>query len=102
MATAQERPLSLTIPIASISDLETLSENRHRVLLGLSDEMQARLQDLIRRTGYDQGELFDMAIACFKMCLDAVEGGKRVGVVDDDREMSIEFTGLHKNDPIDE
>ena len=99
MATAQERPLSLTIPVASIPDLETLAENRHRVLLGLSDEMNDRIEDLICRTGYDQGELYNMAIALFKICHDAVEEGRRVGVVDDDREMAMDLTGFHKNDP---
>jgi hypothetical protein len=100
MATVQERPLSVTIPVASVSDLEALAANRHRVLFGLTDEMQDRIEDLMARTGYDQGELFNMAIACFKMCLDAVEEGHRVGVVDDDRAMSLEFSGFHKNDPI--
>ena len=99
MATAQERPLSVTFPVTSLSDVEALAEHRHRMLLIVSGEMNARIEDLVRRTGYDRGELFDVAIACFKMCLDAVEEGHRVGVVDDDREMSIEFTGLHKNDP---
>jgi hypothetical protein len=102
MATAQERPQSLTIPVTSLPDLEALAENRHRMLLIVSDEMNDRIEDLMRRTGYDKGELFDVAISCFKMCLDAAEEGKRVGVVDDDREMALEFSGYHKNDAIDE
>ena len=102
MATTLELPSGLTIPVKSLDDLEALSGRRHRVLLTFSDEMKARLEDLVRRTGYDEGELIDVAIACFMMGLDAVEEGKRVGVVEDDRAMSLEFSGFRKDDPTDE
>jgi hypothetical protein len=99
MATAQERPQTINIPVDSLETLNAVLEHRHRVLLLLSDEMKARVDDLVRRTGYDQGELFNVAIAFFKIGLDAVEDGHRVGVVDDDREMLMDLTGFHENDP---
>jgi hypothetical protein len=99
MATAQERSSTFEIPIEVVPETEIDAERRSSVLLNLSGEMRVRVEDLAHRTGYDEGELFNLAIALFKVCLDAVEGGHRVGVVDDDRELSMDFTGFHKNDP---
>ena len=84
MATAQERPASFSMPNDSIESVRrSLIRERFSLLLSLSDEMEARVEDLVRRTGYDKGELLNMAIALFKAALDAVEEGQRVGVVED-------------------
>jgi hypothetical protein len=99
MATAQERPATFSIPSDPSPSPDTPPESRVSVLLSLSDEMEERVEDLTRRTGYDRGELFNMSIALFKVCLDSVEQGHRVGVVDADREMSLDLTGFHKYHP---
>ncbi len=99
MATAQENLTSFAEPTDPISPPEIEHESPSRMVMEISGEMQIRLEDLIRRSGYDLGELFNVAIALFKVGLDAVEDGYRVGIVDDDREMSLDFTGFHKNDP---
>ena len=70
----------------------------HLLLLSLTGPMHDRLEDLVSRSGYEKAELINLAVALFKASLDAIEEGKRVGIVDDDRDMQLEFRGFHKDD----
>jgi hypothetical protein len=72
---------------------------KRHILLTLSGSTLKRLDDLVDRTGYDVAGVIATALTLYQMSLDAVEEGKRVGIVDDDREIDTEFTGFHKNDP---
>lgn len=99
MATTQEVRDTTAVPPGPPRAPEASEAMRLGLILSLSEEMNDRIEDLVRRSGYDRGELINMAIALFKASLDAVEDGKRVGIVDDDREIYQEFMGFHRDDP---
>ncbi len=99
MATTIQVPVTLTVPTGSRTTADARNEGHYSLLLGLSEEMNSRIEDLAMRTGYDKAEVINLAVALFKASLDAVEDGKRVGIVEDDREMQTEFLGFHRNDP---
>jgi hypothetical protein len=97
MATTHDTPATTSGPQASVSVAHDFREEKLLLLLRLSGPMEERLDDLVRRTGHSKAEIINLSIALFKAALDGVEEGKRVGIVDDDRELDTEFTGFHKN-----
>ncbi len=76
-------------------------EARHQLLLSLTEGTNRKIEDLTRRTGYDKGELIDVAMTLMQLSLQAVEEGKLVGVVAPDQDLELEFVGFHKDDPAD-
>ena len=99
MATV-ESPHSVIEPSKSSSKLQANSvQARHHLLLTLTDGTNQKITDLTKRTGYDKGELVDVAMTLLQLSLDAVDAGKQVGVVASDQDLELEFVGFHKDDP---
>ncbi len=72
------------------------SDDQGRVFLkiDLSPEANALLDDLAHKIHGTKGEVFRRAVGLFKLAIDAVEQGKRVGAVDTDQELDTEFVGI--------
>ena len=75
------------------------NKTHHTLLLTLTDGTNRRIEDLSQQTGYDKGELIDIAMTLLQLSLQAVTEGKTVGVAAPDQELELEFTGFHKDDP---
>ncbi len=72
------------------------SDDQGRIFLkiDLSPEANALLDDLAHKIHGTKGEVFRRAVGLFKLAIDAVEQGKRVGAVDSDQELDTEFVGI--------
>ncbi len=95
MAGANESQIVLEVPHSSTATPGQPEESgRDWLLLGLSKEMNDRIEELASRTGDTKADLINKAIGVYKAISDAVTEGKRVGIVGPDQPLEVEFDGL--------
>jgi predicted DNA-binding protein len=64
------------------------------MVLGVSGEMEERIEELAHRTGDTKAEVLNKAIGLYKLASDAARSGKRVVIVDDERDEENEIVGF--------
>ena len=96
MATISERPTILTDdPRAEPGPSPLEPGQGYSLLLTFSEELGARLDELVRRSGDSRADVLNRAIGLYKAVSDAIREGKRVGFVDDPEiELDTEIVGL--------
>ena len=91
--TLKDAPVTLEVPgpdKESPDDLE-----RVYMLLGMSQAMNARVEELAARGGVSKAEIINRAVGLYKAVSDALLDGKRVGIVEDSEiELDSEFVGF--------
>ena len=95
MASTHENPVTLAVPPPAkwIADTRD-DQGRLYLLLGLSEEMNARIEELALRTGDTKADLLNKAVGLYKLVSDAFREGKRVVIVDDQQGQETEIVGL--------
>ncbi len=79
----------------SNSSRECFDDGRYHFDLGISEEMNRRMEELmIRLHQPDKAALINSAIAFVKLASDAAIEGKRVCVLDPNGEIEMEIEGL--------
>ena len=96
MATISEPPTILTDDPRAEHGRNTLEPGQgYSLLLTFSEELGARLDELVRRSGDSRADVLNQAIGLYKAVSDAIREGKRVGIVDDPEiELDTEIVGL--------
>lgn len=94
MATAKESPRTIDDAIGDLDSGEADPRERTYLLLRLSPEVDRAIEGLMERTGLPKAEVLNMAVGFLKAAADAISAGKRVGIVGEDQELEVEFTGL--------
>jgi hypothetical protein len=96
MASASETPVTLSVPPPHRFVHETEDEQgRLYLLIGLSPEMNLRIDKLAVNANVSKSEIINRAIGLYKAATDAIAEGKRVGVVNDPNiELDTEFVDL--------
>ena len=92
MASANKLPVST--PAESVTGGSHDDEERILLTLNLDPKTNALLDDLARKIHGTKGEVFRKAVGLFKVALDAVEEGKRIGSFGPDQELDSEFVGF--------
>ncbi len=69
-------------------------QDRAWLLLGLSKEMNDRIEELALRTGDTKADLINKAIGVYKAASDAFREGKRVGIAAEDQPLEDEWGGF--------
>ena len=68
---------------------------RHHLLLGLTEEMNDRIEKLGIAQGHiDKAEVINRAVGLFNFAIDSARQGKRIWIVNADGELDTEIDGL--------
>ncbi|CAN5901583.1 hypothetical protein BH23PLA1_BH23PLA1_21240 [soil metagenome] len=96
MSTTSESEVTLTVPPGARTIHDTLDEDgRYYLVLGLSEAMNDRIEELSVRADVSKAEIINRSVGLYKAVSDAIREGKRVGILTDSKiEFDTEFVGF--------
>jgi len=94
MATITESPSGLVLHPQPGDDDKFFDPERIFLMLSMSQEMNAVIEELMRRSGCSKADILNRGVGLYKAVSDAVRAGKQVCVLDADGEIETEFVGF--------
>jgi hypothetical protein len=73
---------------------DTLENGRFHLVLGLSPEMNERIERLALRHRMNKANVLNLAVGVLNFLTEAVDEGKHVGIATSGQELETEITGL--------
>ena len=94
MATVEQSPMILKATTAVGGGHGTPDEQgRSWLLLGMTEAVNGRVEELALRTGDSKADVFNKALALYWSALEAIDEGNRVGVAGPGQELETELIG---------
>ena len=91
---SQPESVTLSVPQGAKTIHDTLDQGKLHLILGLSPEMNERIEKLALRYRTNKAEVLNLAVGVLNYLSEAVDEGKRVGVAGSDADLETELTGL--------
>jgi hypothetical protein len=93
MATTDDRPITLSV-MPGEHWISANEQGRVHLMLGLTEETNRLVEEMSLRIRGSKADVIRKALGLFKLSLDAIDEGKRVGAVQGDQELDTEFVGF--------
>ena len=93
-AMSQPDSVTLSVPLGAHTIHDTLERGKLHLVLGLSPELNDRIEKLALRLRMNKADVLNLAVGVLKFLTDAVDEGKHVGIAAADQELETEITGL--------
>ena len=94
MASINDNPIGVVAETRASWPEDPNDKGRVLLSLDLSPETNKLIEDLARQIKGSKGDVLRKAVGLFKLSMDAVNQGKKIGSVGPDQELDTEFVGF--------